>query len=66
MALGLVAFILYLWFFVGFDGLFTLLSQLNVYQYSLFIGLAVGALFAAVIFDSLIWRCLLKSPYRLK
>lgn len=61
MALGLVAFILYLWFFVGFDGLFTLLSQLNVYQYSLFLALAVGALFAAVIFDSMIWHSLLSS-----
>lgn len=61
MVLGLVAFILYLWLFVGFDGLFTLLSQLNVYQYSLFIGLAVGALIAAVIFDSLIWKSLLNT-----
>ena len=61
MGLGLVAFILYLWFFVGFDGLFTLLSQLNVYQYSLFVGLAVGALFAAVVFDSLIWKSLLNT-----
>jgi uncharacterized protein (TIRG00374 family) len=59
MALGLVAFILYLWFFVGFDGLFTLLSRLNVYQYSLFLILAVGALVASVIFDSLIWHSLL-------
>jgi uncharacterized protein (TIRG00374 family) len=61
MALGLVAFILYLWLFVGFDGLFTLLSKLNVYQYSLFFALAIGALFAAVIFDSLIWHSLLDS-----
>ena len=61
MALGLVAFILYLWFFVGFDGLFSLLSKLNVYQYSLFFSLAVGALFAAVVFDSLIWHSLLDS-----
>ena len=61
MALGLVAFILYLWFFVGFDGLLTLLSQINVYQYSLFLALAVGALFAAVIFDSLIWHSLLDT-----
>lgn len=60
MALGLVAFVLYLWLFVGFDGLITLLSQLNVYQYALFIGLAVAALCAAVIFDSLIWDSLLK------
>lgn len=61
MALGLVAFVLYLWFFVGFDGLFTLLCQLDVYQYTLFIGLAVAALFIAVVFDSLIWDALLKS-----
>jgi uncharacterized protein (TIRG00374 family) len=61
MALGLVAFILYLWFFVGFEGLFTLFSQINVYQYSLFLALAVGALLAAVIFDSLIWHSLLNS-----
>ena len=61
MALGLVAFILYLWFFVGFDGLFSLLGKLNVYQYSLFFSLAVVALFLAVIFDSLIWHSLLNS-----
>ena len=61
MAFGIVAFILYLWFFVGFDGLITLLSQLNVYQYSLFFALAVGALFAAVLFDTLIWHSLLDT-----
>ncbi|MCW3995048.1 MAG: flippase-like domain-containing protein [Candidatus Bathyarchaeota archaeon] len=61
MALGLVAFILYLWVFVGFDGLFNLLSALNVYQYSLFFSLAVVALVLAVIFDSLIWHSLLDA-----
>jgi uncharacterized protein (TIRG00374 family) len=61
MALGLVAFILYLWFFVGFDGLFSLLSKLNVYQYTLFFSLAVASLFLAVVFDSLIWHSLLES-----
>ncbi len=61
MALGLVAFILYLWFFVGFDGLFTLLSRLNMYQYSLFLALAIGAFVVSVIFDSLIWHSLLDS-----
>jgi len=61
MVLGLVAFILYLWFFVGFGGLFELLSKLNLYQYSLFISLAVVSLFLAVIFDSLIWHSLLSS-----
>ena len=61
MGLGLVAFILYLWFFVGFDGLFNLLSKLNVYQYSLFFSFAVVALVSAVVFDSLVWHSLLDS-----
>ena len=61
MVLGLVAFTLYLWLFVGFGGLFSLLSKLNVYQYSLFFSLAVVSLFLAVFFDSLIWHSLLES-----
>lgn len=61
MTFGLAAFLLYLWFFVGFDGLFTLLSRLNVYQYTLFFSAAVAALFLAVLSDSLIWHSLLKS-----
>jgi uncharacterized protein (TIRG00374 family) len=61
MIVGLVAFILYLWFFVGFDGLFSLLSKINVYQYTLFFSLAVAALVLAVVFDSLIWHSLLET-----
>ncbi|XHH09558.1 MAG: YbhN family protein [Candidatus Bathyarchaeia archaeon] len=61
MTLGLATFIIYLWYFVGFDGLFTLLSRLNVYQYTLFFGLAIAALFLGIIFDSLIWHSLLYS-----
>jgi len=60
MAFGLVAFVFYLWLFVGFEGLIALISQLNVYQYALFVGLAVAALCASVVFDSLIWDSLLK------
>jgi uncharacterized protein (TIRG00374 family) len=61
MMVGLVAFILYLWFFIGFDGLFTLLSKLNAYQYSLFFSLAIVALFLGVFFDSMVWHSLLES-----
>jgi uncharacterized protein (TIRG00374 family) len=61
MVIGLVAFVLYLWLFVGFDGLFSLLSKLNVYQYSLFFSLAVAALFLGVVFDSMIWHSLLET-----
>jgi len=61
MGLGLVAFILYLYFFVGFNGLFTLLSNLNMFQYATFFGLALTAVFAAILFDSLVWHSLLNS-----
>ena len=61
MVIGLTAFTLYLWFFVGFKGLFNLLSKLNVYQYSLFFSLAIVSLALAVVFDTLIWHSLLNS-----
>jgi uncharacterized protein (TIRG00374 family) len=61
MVLGLVGFVLYLYFFVGFKGLFTLLSKLNMAQYSLFFSLAIASLFLAIIFDTLIWHSLLGS-----
>ncbi len=46
---------------MGFNGLFSLLSKLNVYQYSLFFSLAAVAFFLSVVFDSLIWHNLLGS-----
>ncbi len=61
MVLGLVAFILYLWFFVGFEGLFGLLSRLDLFQYTFYFSLAIAALLLAVFFDSLIWHSLLKA-----
>jgi len=59
MILGLVAFIIYLTFFVGIQSLLQLLSQLNLKQYTLYYSIAIAALFLSVIFDSLIWHSLL-------
>ena len=61
MMLGLVAFIIYLGFFVGIGSLFDLISQLNLADYSLFYSIAIGALFMSVFFDSLIWHSLLQG-----
>lgn len=61
MALGTVAFILYLTFFVGIQSLFQLVSQLNFEQYSLYYSIAILALVLSVVFDSLIWHSLLKG-----
>ncbi len=65
LLLGLAAFILYLWYFVGFDGLLLLLSKLNLYEYTLFFSAAIVALVLSVFFDSLIWHSLLK-PLKVK
>lgn len=60
IVLGNVAFILYLYFFVGFESLLDFLSKLNFYRYAVFYSFAVMALVLSVFFDSLIWRSLLK------
>jgi uncharacterized protein (TIRG00374 family) len=59
MALGLLAFIIYLTYFVGIGSLVELISSLNLRDYSLFYSIAIGALFLSVFFDSLIWHSLL-------
>ncbi len=61
MLLGLVAFIIYLWLFVGINSLFELIGKLNLEQYSLYYSIAVASLFLSVFFDSLIWHSLLKG-----
>ncbi len=59
--IGLLAFIAYLWFFVGFDGLFKLLEHVNQTQYWLHYVAAIGALLLSILFDSMSWHNLLKA-----
>ena len=61
MALGLVAFLVYLGVFIRFDSLLELLSSLNLGQYSLYYSIAIVALVLSVFFDSLIWYYLLEG-----
>src|SRR4030066_1378461 len=61
MALGLVAFLVYLGVFIRFDSLLELLSSLNLGQYSLSYSIAILALVLSVFFDSLIWYYLLEG-----
>jgi uncharacterized protein (TIRG00374 family) len=61
MLVGLVAFIVYLFFFGDFQGFLTLLSTLDLRNYALFYSLAIFALVLAVLFDSLIWYYLLDA-----
>ena len=61
MALGLIAFVVYLGVFIKFDSLLGLLSSLNFGQYALYYSIAIAALFLSVFFDSLIWYYLLEG-----
>jgi len=61
MALGLVAFVVYLGYFVGLGSLFELISKLDLKQYSIYYSIAIGALFLSIFFDSLIWHSLLEG-----
>jgi len=61
MLLGLVAFVVYLVYFVGVGSLFQLLSQLDLQRYSFFYSIAIAALVASVVFDSMIWHSLLEG-----
>ena len=61
MAFGLLAFIIYLTYFVGIGSLIELISSLNLADYSLYYSIAIGALLLSVFFDSMIWHSLLKG-----
>jgi len=61
MAIGIVAFLAYLYFFVGFDSLLALFTIVNLYDYFLFYSLAIVFVVLAVFFDSMIWYYLLKG-----
>ena len=56
---GLIAFIVYLYSFVGIGSLFELIKQLDFEQYALYYSIAIIALFLSVFFDSMIWHSLL-------
>jgi uncharacterized protein (TIRG00374 family) len=61
MAVGLVAFIVYLWFFGDFPGFIKVLSTLDLKNYAMFYSLAIFSVVLAVFFDSLIWHSLLDA-----
>lgn len=61
MIIGLVGFIAYLAFFVKFDSLVTLMTSLNLEQYSIYFSLAILSLVLMVFFDSVICYYLLEG-----
>jgi uncharacterized protein (TIRG00374 family) len=59
IVLGLLLFVIYLNFFVGFDEIFNVIKQINLVQYAIYYFLAFIAILSSTFFYSLTWRELL-------
>jgi uncharacterized protein (TIRG00374 family) len=69
MIAGLVALIIYLYFFIGVEQLESVLANVNSTQYAVFYSLALAAVLASVFFWSAAWNIILRRlgislPYR--
>jgi len=60
MAIGLLAFFAYLYFFVGFNEITETLRRVNPLEYSLYYSTTIAALVLSVLFYALAWHELLK------
>ncbi len=61
MIIGIVVFIVYLYFFIGIDKLLAVLANVNSGQYVLFYSLALLAVLASVFFWSAAWNTILRT-----
>ncbi len=59
-ALGLVVFILYLYFFVGFEDLIDVFKKVNPYEYFTYYSLTIIAMILSMFFYSMSWNELMK------
>ena len=57
---GLLVFVLYLYFFVGFDEISKILQQVDLAEYALYYSLTVVAIVLSLLFYSMVWRDLMK------
>jgi glycosyltransferase 2 family protein len=61
MVAGLIAFIVYLYFFIGISKIQQVIDNINSTQYAIYYTLALGAVLASVLFWSLAWNSILKA-----
>ena len=61
MALGLLAFIAYLYFFVGFGEILEIIREVDPFEYFLYYSLTIVAIILSVLFYSMVWHELLKA-----
>ena len=58
---GLLVFMLYLYFFVGFDSMLEIMKKVNPIEYSFYYSLTIAAIIISLVFYSMTWHELLKS-----
>lgn len=61
MIVGVLVFVLYLYFFAGFNNISELLSKTNQSQYLLFYSLTIVSVFLSMLFGSMAWHAFLSS-----
>jgi len=61
MVCGLIVFALYLYFFVGFNKIFLVVSSVNLTNYLVFYSLAIGVMLVVILCWVSSWRALLKA-----
>jgi len=61
MAAGLLSFVLYLYFFVGFESMFEILKKVDPLEYFFYYSLTIIAILVSLVFYSMTWHELLKS-----
>jgi uncharacterized protein (TIRG00374 family) len=58
--IGILAFLLYLYFFVGFEDILYVFQQIDPFEYLIFYSLAIITTFLGIVFYTLSWHELLK------
>jgi len=60
MIAGLLVFLLYLYFFVGFDEISKILQQVDPFEYAVYYSLTIVAVVLSLLFYAMVWRDLMK------
>jgi hypothetical protein len=61
MVIGFGLFVLYLYFYVGFDKIIEVLTKINSVQYVFFYSMAIASILLGILFWSMSWRNVLHS-----
>jgi len=58
---GLLIFVFYLYFFVGFNDIIEVFGSINPFEYSFYYSISIIVSLASILFYSMSWNCLMKA-----